>query len=721
MLHVDGNLASCLFLVDVTLPVAKRIDIGSLFDIDIQLAMDHHENHRMAYRLCSPLQIGEAIVLKWISLIIWSCALYLTGCVHTLVLPPPPSGPCSAKRQCPSQSTIGLESKIIPIDALFAKPFEWYLLSPDGKKTIHMVSTSTRVKLFLIDTSTKSERLFLDKQADIFEPKWMEDSKHVLLMTHELDSIDKYLKVMDVESGKIRTLYRTTCGFPVGVAVDKNEVIIAYSPCSARRLGNHAYRIKIDSGNKTEYSGPGRMRVAKWYADNHMQLRAVLVGGKTGKYALMVRDDERSPWRRLKIFGKRGSFRVFGFSEDDRSMIVADNDNTNTMRLYSIDLSTSQVTEIFHNPSEEILDVFMKRGKPMAVSTADMSFHWHVLDPSYAEDFEYIANQIGSENFDIVRSVDTSDKWLVFSSTPTKPRTIYIYDKEEKKLKTFLKPSDRLVSNDFVETRPVFIKARDGIELPCYLSLPKGRGTFPLVLYVHGGPESRFYYRFNPWVQLLANRGYAVVQVNYRGSLGFGKRLFKAGSDARQGGSIAQDLEDVVQWATSNKDIDTSRVAVFGFSYGGFSTLLALSVNPELYAAGVDAFGPSDLVRIGNLFVRAGTSLKDRRELVFSGKRKKAEGNSPLNFVEKIQAPLLVAHSRFDRNVPEEHSDELVAAMRNAGKCVQYVFYPDEAHGFELPENAMDFAKRLEDFLAHHLCGRRQKGEFVPNSSAKVK
>jgi dipeptidyl aminopeptidase/acylaminoacyl peptidase len=280
----------------------------------------------------------------------------------------------------------------------------------------------------------------------------------------------------------------------------------------------------------------------------------------------------------------------------------------------------------------------------------------------------------------------------------------------------------------------VVVKSRDGLDLVAYISLPPGSDSngdgipdrpVPMVLMPHGGPWGRDFWGYNPWHQWLANRGYAVLCVNFRSSTGLGKAFTNAG-DHEWGGKIIEDQADAVQWAIGAGIADAQRVAVMGGSFGGYSTLAGLTFMPELFACGVDLVGPSNLI---TLLESVPPYWKPMLELFTTrvGDFRTEEGralltkHSPLTYADRICRPLLIGQGANDPRVKQAESDQIVAAMQAKGIPVTYVLYPDEGHGFARPENNLSFNAIAEAFLARCLGGRSEPiGADFANSSLQV-
>jgi dipeptidyl aminopeptidase/acylaminoacyl peptidase len=273
--------------------------------------------------------------------------------------------------------------------------------------------------------------------------------------------------------------------------------------------------------------------------------------------------------------------------------------------------------------------------------------------------------------------------------------------------------------------KPVIIHSRNGLAMVSYLTTPPGveAKNLPLVLSIHGGPWARDEGDFEPEVQFLANRGYAVLQVNYRGSTGFGVNFLNAGN-SQWGRGTQQDLFDAAQWAIDNGTADPKRIAAMGWSGGGFATLLALEMRPDLFVCGVDGSGPTDLATLFRSFPNYWSNIMTRwrrRAGDFDHDDALNRQVSPLYHVDDIRAPLLIGQGQNDPRVTIANVDSMVAELRKEKRNVIYVVYPDEGHGFARPENNLDFYGRVEEFLAKYLGGRSQPWEKIPGATAELR
>ncbi len=349
---------------------------------------------------------------------------------------------------------------------------------------------------------------------------------------------------------------------------------------------------------------------------------------------------------------------------------------------------------------------------------------WVFLDPKLKADFEGISRE--AKGFVDLVSRDHADKnWIVALRRSDAPPTYYRFDRATKKLSELFSENPALAKFQLAAKKPIVIKTRNGLEMVSYLTTPPEveAKQLPLVLLIHGGPWDRDTDSYETEVQFLANRGYAVLQANYRGSTGFGIDYLNAGT--RQVGlGTQEDLFDAVQWAIDQGVADPKRIAAMGGSMGGYATLRALEMRSELFACGVDICGPGDMATNFRSFPKYWSNITDRWRRRAGDADHDEKWNrtiSPLYHVDKIRAPLLIGQGANDPRVTIANTEKMVDALRAAKRDVLYVVYPDEGHGFARPENQRDFYGRTEEFLAKHLGGRAEPWQKVEGATAEVR
>jgi dienelactone hydrolase len=329
---------------------------------------------------------------------------------------------------------------------------------------------------------------------------------------------------------------------------------------------------------------------------------------------------------------------------------------------------------------------------------------------------------------EINRTSSTLDEklWLVSASSDTEPGETYLFDRKTRKLALQYKVRESLPRESLAHMTPVRYKSSDGLEIPAYLTLPKGisEKNLPTIIFPHGGPWARDFWGYNGYAQFFANRGYAVLSMNFRGSTGYGKKFLDAGN--KQWGRLMQDdITWGVKYLVAEGIADPKRVGIFGGSYGGYATLAGVTTTPDLYAAGVELFGPSNLITLMESippYWEAGRQMFYQRmgdPTTPEGKAMLIE-RSPLTSASKIKTPLMIAQGANDPRVNHAESEQIVIALRDRGFPVEYLLIPDEGHGFARPVNNMAAVMATEKFLAQYLGGRYQEGG-TPEVVARLK
>lgn len=408
------------------------------------------------------------------------------------------------------------------------------------------------------------------------------------------------------------------------------------------------------------------------------------------------------------------------FTADDATVYWVDSRGRDTAALVSEELATGRQTVLVEDPRADISDVARdpRTGVVQAAWTTHADRVEHVLDAEIGRHLEALRAHRDSP-VEILSRTHDDTVWVVAWSPDDGPIAFGLYRPGSGAIEDLFLSRTALQGKALARRHPVVIPSRDGLELVSYLSLPPwldegGRpaSPLPMVLVVHGGPWARDSPGYDSHHQLLANRGYAVLSVNFRGSTGFGKRFTNAG-DFEWSEKMHDDLLDAVDWATAHGIAQPDRVAIMGGSYGGYATLVGLAFTPEVFACGIDIVGPSSLITLLESIPPYWAPLK-AQFTTRVGDDATEEGRaelwrrSPLSRVEHIVRPLLIAQGANDPRVKQAESDQIVAAMRERGIPVTYALFPDEGHGFQRPENRIAFMALVEEFLAEHLGGRAQ-------------
>ena len=424
-----------------------------------------------------------------------------------------------------------------------------------------------------------------------------------------------------------------------------------------------------------------------------------------------------------------------GLDRAGRTLYMIDSRGRDTSALTAINLDTQEQTVIAEDARSDVSDTMLHPTEktPQAAAFSHQRKEWRILDDSIAADLEYLGTVADGEIEVISRTLD-DDYWIAAYLLDDGPVRYYHYDRARKQAQFLFSNREALEGLPLAKVHPVVIKSRDGLDLVSYYMLPlesdrdrpgHPASPLPMALLVHGGPWARDNWGYNPVYQLLANRGYAVLSVNFRGSTGFGKDFVNA-ANLEWAGKMHDDLVDAVQWAIDQKIADPQRVAILGGSYGGYATLAGLTFTPDTFACGVDIVGPSNLVTLLNTippYWEPQVELWANRV----GDHRTEEGRaflterSPLTHVDRISKPLLIGQGANDPRVKQAESEQIVQAMQDKNIPVTYALYPDEGHGFARPENNLSFFAVTEAFLAGCLGGRHEPvGSDFEGSSITV-
>lgn len=425
-----------------------------------------------------------------------------------------------------------------------------------------------------------------------------------------------------------------------------------------------------------------------------------------------------------------------GFTHDGKTLYWIDSRGRNTAALIAEDVASGKTTTLGQSPKADIDGTISdpKTGVVQAYSVNYLKTEWTVLDKRIAGDLAFLNSRLSGEIY-ITSRTNADDKWLIANDPVTAPASTWLYDRKAKTLTKLYTSRPELIGAPLVAMHPVEIKTRDGLTAVSYLSLPLGSDkngdgvpdkALPMVLFVHGGPWGRDEYGFHSYHQWLANRGYAVLSVNYRGSTGFGKNYINAGN-LEWAGKMHNDLIDAVNWSVRKGIAQKDKIAIMGGSYGGYATLVGLTFTPDVFACGVDIVGPSNLATLLKTippYWEAGKVQFYKRmgDPTTEDGQKLLHDRSPLFKADQITKPLLIGQGANDPRVNRAESDQIVTAMKQKNVPVTYVLFPDEGHGFARPENSMAFNAVAETFLAAHLGGRAEPmGDDIKASTAEVR
>jgi dipeptidyl aminopeptidase/acylaminoacyl peptidase len=606
-------------------------------------------------------------------------------------------------------------------------------LSPDGQWLSWIAPSNGVLNVWVAPASNPADARVLTKETKrpIRQHFWAPDSSMILYINDVGGNEDFLLYGVKVTGGdpiNLTPFEKTTAQIVATSTRVKDRILVGLNNRDQR--WHDVHRLDLATGKLSLVQQADGF--AGFIADDDLVLRVAVKPNAAGGSDYYRIDQGKVADKPFLSFGLDDSqtTQALGFSADGKTLYWIDARGRDTAAAFAMDWSTGKMTPLAEDPRADVEGALIHptTGALQAVSVNYLKPEWKVLDPAVKDDIALLDSKLGG--WQLSARTDADDKWVVASDNSTAASATWLYDRKAKTLTKLFDSRPELTGAPLAEMRPVEIRSRDGKTMVSYLTLPVGISEkpakpLPMVLLVHGGPWARDSYGFDREVQLLANRGYAVLQPNFRGSTGFGKGFTNAGN-GEWDRKMHDDLIDAVDWAVKAGIADPKRVAIMGGSYGGYATLAGLTFTPETFACGVDIVGPSNLITLLSTVPPYWEAF--RKQLIAriadpdtpEGQARLKE-MSPLTYADRIVKPLLIGQGANDPRVKQAESDQIVAAMQAKGIPVTYVLFPDEGHGFARPENNIAFMAIAENFLSKCLGGRAEPiGATVAASSAKV-
>lgn len=602
---------------------------------------------------------------------------------------------------------------LIPREVLFGNPERADpQISPDGTQLGYLAPVNGVLNVWIRTMGKNDDRaVTADTKRGIRNFRWKYDNK-CILYTQDVGGDENWrLYQTDIATKQTRDLTPLEKVRVELVAYDWKtpETVLIQANKRDPKLFD-VYRVDLKTGKlELDTENPGD--VQGWQADNALQVRAAQVDQPDGGTIIRVRNDVKSPWRELIKWGPDETFGgISGFSPDNKKIWITTSVDVNAARLLEFDIATGErkalasdsqfdVESVITNPKTDALEVvtFVKDRKA-----------YDFIDPQMKADYQALQKVNHGDIVGLSRTLDDS-KWIVSFVSDDAPVTHYVYDRPSQKATFLFTDRPALEKYRLSSMKPIEFAARDGMKIYGYLTTPVGMDpkNLPMVLFVHGGPWGRDTWGYNRYAQWLANRGYAVLQVNFRGSTGYGKQYVNAG-DRQWAGAMHTDLLDGKDWAVKQGVADPAKVCIMGGSYGGYATLAGVAFSPEAFACGVDIVGPSNLNTLLKTIPPYWSTILSTFHKRMGDSEEMLNAQSPLFKAGQIKAPLLIGQGANDPRVNKAESDQIVAAMRKNDKAVEYYVFPDEGHGFARPPNNMAFNAATENFLAKYLGGRAE-------------
>ncbi|QDT69533.1 Prolyl tripeptidyl peptidase precursor [Planctomycetes bacterium MalM25] len=637
------------------------------------------------------------------------------------------------------EKAVKNETPLIPREVLFGNPDRAQArLSPDGKWLSYLKPVEGVLNVWVgpSDDPSAAKPVTDDTFRGIRSHSWTYNSRYLVYTQDKGGDENFHVYATDVETGETKDLTPVdgVRGQLAGASEKfPDELLIGFNDRDKRF--HDIYRVNVVTGEKSlVQENPG---VAGFVTDDDFRVR-LAVNFTEGAGQVWLKPTEEQPgdkgyadWEPMEEFSSVDAMTSgpAGFDKTGEVLYFEDSRDRDTAGLFSRDLESGDIALIAEDSRADVGGVMSHPTEKtlQAVSFTYSRTEWKILDEAIRPDIEFLQGFQDGEFIVTSRTLDDA-KWTVAYVLDNGPLKFYLYDraasngqgaKGDARMRFLFNSRDDLGEYSLAKMHTPVIDSRDGLKLVSYLTLPVGTdpdgdgvpdAPLPLVLDVHGGPWARDGWGYNASHQWLANRGYAVLSVNYRGSTGFGKNFINA-ANGEWSGKMHDDLIDAVAWAVDKKIAEESKVGIMGGSYGGYATLVGLTFTPDTFACGVDIVGPSSLVTLMNnvppywyqfmpvMKERVGdwTTEEGQAELL---------ARSPLTKVDQISKPLLIGQGANDPRVTQLEADQIVQAMEAKGIPVTYALYPDEGHGFQRPQNRTSFNAVTEAFLSEHLGGR---------------
>lgn len=598
----------------------------------------------------------------------------------------------------------------IPLEDFFRNPEKTaFQLSPNGEYFSYLAPWESRLNVFVQKIGADSAvRITSETARDIAGYLWKGDNRILFLKDTGGDE-NYHLYGVNIDGSELKgltVLEKVRTGIIDDLKEVENEIIVQLNQRNPTVFD--PYRLNVITGEMTQLAeNPGN--ITGWMTDHDGKLRLAFTTDGVNT-TILYRDTEAEQFRPVLTTSFKESVSPALFTFDNKMLYALSNLGRDKSAMVLFDVANGKEQEvIFETQEADIEGVYYSRKEKKllwATWTTDKDQH-HYFDPSTEAEMKSMEEKLPGYEIVLAGYSKNEDKLIVRTYSDRSRGSYYFYDRNTKELKKLAELTPWLNENDLCEMKPITYTSRDGLTILGYLTLPKGMKpkNLPVVINPHGGPWARDSWGFNPEVQFLANNGYAVLQMNFRGSTGFGKKFWEA-SFKQWGRTMQDDISDGVKWLIDQGIADPKRVAIYGASYGGYATLAGMTLTPDLYAAGVDYVGVANMFTfmktvppywkplLDMFYEMVGNPVIDSLML--------AEV-SPVLHADKIKAPLFVAQGANDPRVNKDESDQMVAALKARGIDVEYMVKDNEGHGFHNQENRFDFYRGMITFLDKHL------------------
>jgi len=613
-------------------------------------------------------------------------------------------GGCAPKEKLP---------RTIPMKDFFRNPQTTsFRLSPDGRHLAFRKPWQTRLNIHVQEIGRDEERRITSAaERDIAGYFWASDSRIAYVQDKGGDeNFRLYAVNIDGTEEKDLTPFEKVRVQLIDDLKDDDEHVLAAMNQRDPRFFD-AYRINVLTG-ELEMIAQNPGNILGWQTDHDGRLRVATTSDGVSR-SLLYRDSEKDDFQVLLTTSFKETLSPLFFTFDNKNLYVASNIGRDKTAIYEYDIKEKkQTTLLYENPEVDVETLLRsdKRRTVTGVAFTTDKRHYHFFDEERAKLQQDIEARLPGYEVAVASMSRDETRALVYAGSDRTLGTYYFYDRANSDFRKLADVGPWLVPDELSEMKPITYTSRDGLTIHGYLTLPRGLKPkqLPVVVNPHGGPWGRDYWGYNPEVQFLANRGYAVLQVNFRTSTGYGRKFWEAGFK-QWGLKIQDDITDGVRWLIDQGIADPKRVGIYGGSFGGYATLAGLAFTPDLYACGVDYVGVSNLFTLIKTIPAYWEPMRQMfYEMMGDPEKDKElyEKVSPIFHADNIKVPVLVAQGANDPRVNKAESDQIVDALKKRGIEVVYMVKDNEGHGFRNEENRFDFYRAMEEFLGKHLGGR---------------
>ena len=587
-----------------------------------------------------------------------------------------------------------------------------FQISPDGNYLSFMQPVNSRMNVFVqkIGEETVTQVTFATER-DIAGYFWKGNNRIIYVQDSKGDENFRLFAVdRDGKNQKDLTPFeKVRAGIVDDLEDNPNEMLIQINKNNPQVFD--VYRINVNTGEmKVVGQNPGN--ITGWQTDHDGKLRIAITTDGVNS-SILYRDNEDQEFKTLITTTFKETVAPIFFTFDNKNLYMASNLGRDKAAIVEYDIANNkEIRVLYENPEYDVTGLnYSRKNKTLSYATYVGWKQEYFFFSKEAENiFNDLTSKLGGKQIAVSGNNKDEDKLLIRTYSDKSLGAYYFYDVKTKDLKKLSDVSPWLNEQHLADQKPITYKSRDGLTIHGYLTLPRGvdAKNLPVVVNPHGGPWARDVWGFNPEVQFLANRGYAVLQMNFRGSTGYGREFWET-SFKQWGKTMQDDISDGVKWLIDQGIADPKRVGIYGGSYGGYATLAGLTFTPELYACGVDYVGVSNLFTFQNSIPPYWEPYKEMLYEMVGHPQKDSlllRDASPVFHVDKIVAPLFIAQGAHDPRVNKNESDQMVEALQKRGIDVPYMVKDNEGHGFRNEENRFDFYGAMEQFFFKYLGGR---------------